>query len=365
MSRADVEFAGYGASNLLGFFATEIQNGLPLSDLNRGNWFLVSEFEGGLRSWEFGNISKRDFVPTVMQAPLGYWDRTIMGSWQSDMTASEYQKAIIETQEAIYQGDVYQANICRMLVNRLLGKLPIKSASTLHHLLEKENPAPYGGYIEVESEVAEENIWLVSASPELFFELDWENEKVVIRSGPIKGTAVTATGLTAKDEAENIMITDLVRNDLQRICLPGSVEVEKLLDVEEHPGLVHLVSTVAGVVDPKIWSQENRWKLIMEALFPPASVSGAPKLAALEVINGLEKSSRGPYCGGIGWILNEKKKATLAVGIRTFFADAERSKVFFGTGAGITSDSDPVKEWQETQLKANKLINLIGGMQND
>ena len=113
---------------------------------------------------------------------------------------------------------------------------------------------------------------------------------------------MTADGLTAKDRAENVMITDLVRNDLQRVCAPGTVEVTTLLGEERHPGLVHLVSTVQGVLDPAVATAPDLWARLLDATYPPGSVSGAPKSSALRIIEELEPKARGPYCGAVGWI---------------------------------------------------------------
>ncbi len=193
----------------------------------------------------------------------------------------------------------------------------------------------------------------MTASPELFLRVAGG----AVTSGPIKGTAPTPDGLTAKDRAENVMITDLVRNDLQRVCDPGTVEVTDLLAVEAHPGLVHLVSTVTGRLRPGLRSGASLWPALLDATFPPASVSGAPKSSALRIIDALEPVPRGPYCGAIGWV--DGDEAVLAVGIRTFWwADGV---LRFGTGAGITWGSDPAREWEETELKARRLVGLASG----
>jgi para-aminobenzoate synthetase component 1 len=146
------------------------------------------------------------------------------------------------------------------------------------------------------------------------------------------------------------MIVDLMRNDLSRICKSGSVEVPRLLSSEEHPGLQHLVSDVKGEL-----LEDISWSGIFEALSPPGSVSGAPKSSAVQVIAENE-IDRGPYCGVLGWV--EGEKAELSVAIRTFWKD---SHINFGTGAGITWSSDSAAEWEETQLKARRLISIAGG----
>ena len=159
--------------------------------------------------------------------------------------------------------------------------------------------------------------------------------------------------------SENVMIADLVRNDLARVCRPGSVDVDALCAAEVHPGLVHLVTTVSGRLRPGV-----RWGEIAGATLPPGSVSGAPKSSALRAIADLETAPRGPYCGAVGWVDADAGEAGLAVGIRTFWADRDEDGarwLRFGTGAGITWGSDPGQEWAETELKAARLVGLASG----
>jgi para-aminobenzoate synthetase component I len=138
------------------------------------------------------------------------------------------------------------------------------------------------------------------------------------------------------------------------VCEPGSIQVPSLLSVEPHPGLVHLVSTVQGSLRGAVG-----WAEIFAATFPPGSVTGTPKARALSVLGDLEKMPRGPYCGAIGWVDADRKCASLAVGIRTFWRQGD--ELLFGTGAGITWGSDPHAEWRETELKADRLLTLAAG----
>jgi para-aminobenzoate synthetase component 1 len=159
-----------------------------------------------------------------------------------------------------------------------------------------------------------------------------------------------------KDVAENVMIVDLVRNDLARVCEPGSVSVGALCATEQHPGLSHLVSTVRGVLRPGIG-----WAALLDAVFPPGSITGAPKSSATRLIAELEPVARGPYCGAIGWVDAERGVGSLAVGIRTFWLTepgTDAATLGFGTGAGITWGSDPAAEWAETELKAARLLEV-------
>jgi para-aminobenzoate synthetase component 1 len=198
--------------------------------------------------------------------------------------------------------------------------------------------------------------WIVTASPELFLSLDGD----VLVSSPIKGTTEPGKPFADKDFPENIMITDLVRNDLGRIGRPGSVTVTALLERQEHPGLAHLVSTICARLADGVG-----WAAILAATFPPGSVTGAPKIRAQQVISELEPVPRGPYCGAIGYVDADARRARLAVGIRTFYTEPDRAAghtggdvLHFGTGAGITYSSDPEAEWVETELKAARLIGL-------
>lgn len=319
-----------------------------------GLWFIAATFEGDLHAWRMTPCEAKITLP-------GPWDGPGPETWQTTMSREQYMTAVERVRDHIREGDVYQANVCRMLsapVDAAGDGLPRSRAASLHAQLAPKNPAPYAGWLEVRESSSAKNVWLVSASPELFIRVSADG---TVTSSPIKGTAVTATGLTDKDAAENIMIADLVRNDLHQVCVPDSVTTPRLLDVEQHPGLVHLVTDVQGRLrsiprdNPAIWSD------LLAATFPPASVSGAPKLAALDIIREVEPTARGPYCGGVGWIDVDAGEAQLAVGIRTFYA--ADSRLHFGTGAGITWQSDAAAEWDETELKAAVLIALASAQQ--
>jgi para-aminobenzoate synthetase component 1 len=220
----------------------------------------------------------------------------------------------------------------------------------LYSSIQLHNPAPHAGYLRV----PEFDVDIASASPELFLARNGNR----LTSSPIKGTAKTAPELLDKDSSENIMIVDLVRNDLSHACIKGTVRVDHLLRLEEHPGLVHLVSDVVGEID-----DTTSWSSILETTSPPGSVSGAPKSSALETIQRLEKAERNIYCGAFGWVDADKKTADLAVGIRTFWQTTSSggAQLHFGTGAGITWESDPHLEWLETELKAQRLLNIAAG----
>jgi para-aminobenzoate synthetase component 1 len=317
-----------------------------------GSWVLVGDFEGPVAAWRFATAGPA--APGMPEA--GAWTGPDAGAWESSMDERAYTGAVEDVRRTIRAGTVYQVNVCRVLSAPLPARDGAEpDAAALGARLAAGNPAPFAGGIHVPAGGALPPVWVVSASPELFLRVEdgW------VTSAPIKGTATTAGGLTAKDRAENVMITDLVRNDLQRVCEPGTVEVTTLLGVEEHPGLVHLVSTVRGRLRADVRDGADLWAHLLGATFPPGSVSGAPKLAALDTIRRLEPVPRGPYCGAVGRVEvgeDGSVRAELAVGIRTF---VWRDGVLrFGTGAGITWGSDPAAEWAETELKARRLVGL-------
>ena len=325
---------GLNATGLL-----EVTDDLAALD-DAGRWAVVLPYAGApvcarFATWESGDAT----------ALAGPWWGPERSTWTSSADRVAYVAAVESVRQRIAAGDVYQANVCRVL------SAPIPYADRadvggLHALLRVGNPAPYGGFVRLPGLAA------VTASPELF--LRRRGERIV--SGPIKGTGRVAADLTDKDRAENVMIVDLVRNDLSAVCETGSVHVPDLLAVEEHPGLVHLVSRVAGDI-----RCGAGWPEVLGATFPPGSVTGAPKSSALRIIGEVEPADRGVYCGAVGWVDADTGEAELAVAIRTFWCPGDGT-VRFGTGAGITWNSSPEQEWEETELKARRLTGVAGGV---
>ncbi len=311
-----------------------------------GFWAVAADFEGGLTCARFGEVRS---VPVPAPVP-GCWRGPAAGEWTSSLDRAAYTAGVRRIRAHIATGEVYQANLCRVLSAPLPGP-GAGDVDALAALLARGNPAPYAGTIRLPAHGVE----IASASPELFLRRTGR----LVESGPIKGTGRTAEDLLEKDHAENVMIVDLVRNDLGRVCRTGTVTVPALCAVEPHPGLVHLVSTVRGELAPGAG-----WPELLAAAFPPGSVTGAPKSSALRIIDSLETAPRGPYCGGIGWVDADRGTASLAVGIRTFWIDRGTPggpRLCFGTGAGITWGSDPDREWEETELKASRLLAIASG----
>ncbi|MGW5801874.1 chorismate-binding protein [Streptomyces bacillaris] len=312
-----------------------------------GFWAVCADFEGRTVCARFSSV-RREEVP----APVpGAWRGPGAGEWTTSLDRDAYTAGVRRIREHIAAGEVYQANLCRVLSAPLPGAEPGRAdVDALTALLARGNPAPYAGTIRLPGHGVE----VATASPELFLRRNGRT----VESGPIKGTGRTEADLLEKDHAENVMIVDLVRNDLGRVCATGSVTVPDLCVVEKHPGLVHLVSTVRGEL-----AEGAGWPELLAAAFPPGSVTGAPKSSALRIIEELERSPRGPYCGAVGWVDADRGTASLAVGIRTFWIDRTGSVPLlrFGTGAGITWGSDPEREWDETELKASRLLAVASG----
>lgn len=296
-----------------------------------GFWAVVTTFEGEAVCARFASAGD----PLPATAP---WQGPPRAAWSSSLDRTGYVDGVEAVRDAIADGEVYQVNLCR-LVTAAYPQPPDLLA--LHAALLRGNPAPYAAVVDVPG------AHVVSASPELFLSRSGRT----VASKPIKGTGRTAEDITDKDHAENVMIVDLVRNDLARVAETGSVEVPSLCAVEEHPGLVHLVSTVTATL-----RDEAGWADLLAATSPPGSVSGAPKSSALRIIGALEPVPRRAYCGAVGWVDADRGEGVLAVGIRTF--EWYDGTLALGTGAGITWGSDPQDEWEETELKAERLLQV-------
>lgn len=293
-----------------------------------GRWAVVIPYAGMPVFARFGRWGS-----DAPRGPNGAW--SCGERWVSSLEKDAYIDAVRRIQRHIADGDVYQVNLCRVLATEVDGDL-----GTFHRALQSENPAPHQGMISIPGM----DLHVITASPELFLRRRGNQ----LRTSPIKGTAPSREQLQAKDVPENIMIVDLMRNDLARVAITGSVRVPELLRVEDHPGLVHLVSDVTCEIGDWV-----TWEEILAASFPPGSVTGAPKSTALRIIQDCEPVSREVYCGVIGWIDADRREAELAVAIRTFWV--REGILRFGTGAGITWGSDPAGEWCETELKAQRL----------
>jgi para-aminobenzoate synthetase component I len=308
-----------------------------LKGLDRGGfWVVMVTFEGAVTCARFADVR-----PAPL--PAAPWAGVDGTGWSTSLDRRAYIGGVETVRGLIADGVVYQVNLCRVLS----APTDATDLTGLASALAAAHPSRYPALVRLPSV----GVQVCSASPELFL----SRIDDVVQMRPIKGTGRTVADLSPKDYAENVMIVDMARNDFGRIARTGSVDVQTLCEVEQYPGLVHLVSTVQATLVRGV-----SWADIFAATFPPASVSGAPKSSALRIIADLEPVPRGPYCGAIGWVDADRRTAELAVAIRTFWLDGDQLR--FGTGAGITWGSGPQAEWAETELKAALLLGAASGM---
>jgi para-aminobenzoate synthetase/4-amino-4-deoxychorismate lyase len=267
-------------------------------------------------------------------------------TWRERVGRAEFDGAIAAIREAIGRGDVYQVNFTALLDVDARGD----HGALYRRLLEAQGPG-YGARIHTGRHE------ILSASPELFFDRRGSH----ITAKPMKGTArrgrwseedssrATALASSPKERAENVMIVDLLRNDLGRVAVPGTVTVPALFDVERRPTVLQMTSTVTATLRDDV-----RIADLFSALFPCGSVTGAPKVAATRIIAALEASPRGVYCGAIGHVA-PGGDATFSVAIRTLVIDHADRTAVYGVGSGITWDSAPASEYDEIVAKAGIL----------
>lgn len=295
--------------------------------------------------WHHQSVDETPCAPWIADA-LATTTRA-ENAWSATWVAPERQPhlaAIEECLEAIRAGEVYQACVC----TRFTGEITGDPAEFFSSVTSATRPAK-AAYLH--------GNWgtVASFSPESFLRRTGN----LVSSSPIKGTVGAdaepeSLSASTKDIAENVMIVDLVRNDLGRIAVTGTVRVADLLSVVPAPGVWHLVSRVEAIVDPAVGTNE-----LLRATFPPASVTGTPKRRAAELLAGWEEHPRGVYCGAVG-MAGPGRGLDLNVAIRTVALTPD-GRASLGVGGGITIDSDPLREWQECLDKAASIVGMSSG----
>jgi para-aminobenzoate synthetase component I len=288
-------------------------------------------------------------MPPAPSYPVegGWWDERIQ--LRSSFTRRDYITAVARVREYVHAGDIFQANLSQRFEAALT-----EAPWALYRRLRSLNAAPFAAFMEAPGAA------ILSTSPERFIRVDAQRH---VETRPIKGTSPRGIGpehdaalgraLTesAKDRAENLMIVDLMRNDLSRVCTPGSVRVPELFALERYATVHHLVSTVVGDLEPGCTALD-----LLRAAFPGGSITGAPKVRAMEIIAELEPSRRSVYCGSLGyWSLTGELDTSIA--IRT--AIVRNGRVYFNAGGGIVADSNPEQEYRETLDKARGIIDAL------
>lgn len=275
---------------------------------------------------------------------------SLQASLQSNITEAEYVQMVERAKNYIEEGDIYQANLAQRLAVEYAG-----DPFPLYQRLRRVNPSPFSGYLKFDDMV------LASSSPERLVKV----VKDAVETRPIAGTRPRGKSeeedarlssellLNEKEKAEHLMLVDLERNDLGRICKHGSVEVTDLMFLEQYSHVCHIVSNIQGQLKPGIEVTD-----ILAAVFPGGTITGCPKIRCMEIIDELEPSTRGPYSGSFGYI-GFSRHLDLNIVIRTILV--QDGKAYFHVGAGIVADSIPEKEWQETLDKAAAMIQALSG----
>ena len=317
---------------------------IVVDHLQQGAWLVAQG-----RDPETGN----SWVPLLQQIesslaePLPEYNAGIEAQPVSNLTREAYATAFRRIQHYLREGDCYQVNFAQAF------RVPFKGDPwRLYQTMRAQNPAPYGAYLQLPFGQ------VLSSSPEQFLGL-WERQAI---TRPIKGTRprsadpqldnrlAQALRDSAKERAENLMIVDLLRNDLGRVCVPGTIQVPELFKVERYPTVHHLVSTVTGEL-----RQGEDAVSLLQACFPGGSITGAPKHRAMEIIRELEQEPRGVYCGSIGWIGFDGNMGT-NIAIRTLVL--RDGTATYWAGGGIVADSEEEAEYQESLDKALAFFNL-------
>lgn len=276
---------------------------------------------------------------------------TVTG-WRSNVDQTEFAQSVQQIRQRIAKGETYQVNLCFAVQTAVHG-----SPIALYRALRRHQSVPYGALIGLA-----DGRWVLSRSPELFM----RHDNGCIEAQPMKGTASIDSGLDLardpKNLAENVMIVDLLRNDLGRAAMPGSVSVPERFAVKRYGNVLQMTSTVRAQLRPDVG-----WAELLQAVFPCGSITGAPKRSTMQIIRELEPDARGLYTGAIGWLEPSKPgqlgKFCVSVPIRTLTLSApsatDQRIGVLGVGAGITWSSDSTQEWAECALKSNFLHRLV------
>ncbi|MEO6206835.1 MAG: aminodeoxychorismate synthase component I [Candidatus Limnocylindrales bacterium] len=369
-----VGFIGYDLGHALEHLPTIAHDdqGLPSMRLALHDWAVAWDRRTG-HVWLAGRaidgdarrLARRldDVHARLMSPPaVARKSDTTLLIFRSSVSRAEYLAGVMAVREHIARGDIYQANLTRRL------ETPFDADPwDVYRRLRTGDPSLFSAFLDLgPSPETGRPRALLSASPEPFLSVDQDGN---VASDPIKGTrrrgrdrgedrALARELLSsAKDRAENVMIVDVLRNDLGRVCEPGTVRVPRLCRLERTAAVQHLVSTVTG----RLSADKDAFHLLA-ASFPGGSITGAPKIRAMELLEGLEPVRRGPYTGALGWIGPDGSMQT-SILIRTFVADGRRLTMH--VGGGITWASDPAAEWDETVAKARGPLSAIDGEERE
>jgi len=353
-------YLGYGLARRLERLPASGPDPLGLPQLAVGIYDLALVVDHGeQRSWLVGRSSAapqtRDLLRRLAHGQIPHTPRPfrVEGPVRSNMDAAAYARHFARIQEWIQCGDCYQVNLARRFSVAAIGH-PWPAYQALRRL----SPAPFSAYLNTPYGS------LLSSSPERFLRVVGNS----VETHPIKGTrprgrspeedrrVATELAESPKDRAENLMIVDLLRNDLGRTCAPGSIRVPRLFEVESYAGVHHLVSTVTGQLAPGADALD-----LLRGCFPGGSVTGAPKIRAMQIIDALEGEPRGPYCGCAVY-LGFDGGLDSSILIRTLVQ--ARGELRFWAGGGIVADSSCAAEWREIAVKARAMREVVALMRD-
>ena len=358
---------------LLGYFGYDLGSNHKITDtgvsgpedmpdmrLGRYLWSLVVNHEARKSTVFFHPLCSKDLQDQVCQRLLSTNEQSnqhpgqfkLVSKFSKTISKQHYVHSIERIKNYITAGDCYQTNYTQHVSAPYQGDL-----WQAYRALREACPAPYSVYWNWDSHA------LLSISPERFLQTYAEADEIRVETKPIKGTI--ARGKTVeedqenaiklvnspKDRAENLMIVDLLRNDIGKSCVPGSIQVNKLFDLESFPNVHHLVSTITGTLSPNCTPID-----LLKGCFPGGSITGAPKVRAMEIIAELEPINRSAYCGAIGYICASNQMDT-NIAIRTLIAD--KTNLHCWGGGGIVADSDPDTEYAESMHKIQLILDTL------
>ncbi|MGF1740415.1 aminodeoxychorismate synthase component I [Vibrio profundum] len=355
-SNLDLPFVG-GA---LGYFSYDLGRYIESMPKKARSELSVPDMAVGLYQWAvvIDHHTKQAYV--VGSEPEQHWQWlsdqgrgqteqfALTSPWQSNMDKQEYSDKFAAVQNYLREGDCYQINLAQRFSARYQG-----DEWQAYQTLEQANLAPFSAFLRLDDTA------ILSISPERFLQLKGDE----IETKPIKGTRPRSEDIelderyklelqqAEKDQAENLMIVDLLRNDVGRVAKPGSVHVPKLFDIESFPAVHHLVSTIRATLEDKYQATD-----LLRASFPGGSITGAPKIRAMQIIEELEPHRRNVYCGSIGYISRHGRMDT-SITIRTLIA--EDNALYAWAGGGLVADSQCDAEYQETLDKLSRILPVL------
>lgn len=306
---------------------------------------------------------EKDQVFSKTELPLEFWNSierielpqspNLACRWSPQISKEKYIESVETIKNLIVEGETYEMNFCQAFSGEFESWDPIAAYFRLNEI----SPMPFSALFKAEEK------WIVSASPERFIKKTGSQ----IIAQPIKGTIRRGTteeedfenknklSNSEKEKAENLMITDLMRNDLSKVSKTGTVKVDELFGIYPLPRVFQMISTISSKLKADVTFEE-----IIQATFPMGSMTGAPKIRTMELIEELESFKREWFSGALGWI-DEDGDFDFSVVIRSIIADLNAKKLYFGVGSAVTFDADPVQEFEECQLKAQAIVEVLRG----